>query len=77
MCRCSIYLTHKQTIATWKKLLKENYGFTAEEYNNVEDQQDVELSDGYVDAEDYEAEYRLSCYISTKKAKSLPELIIS
>lgn len=55
-------LTRKQTIAAWKKLRKEDYGFTAEEEDEGENPQDVELSDGEIDAEDYEIEYDFSDY---------------
>lgn len=55
-------LTRKQTLAAWKKIRKEEYGFTAEEEDDGENLQDVELSDGEVDAEDYEIEYDFSDY---------------
>lgn len=57
-------LTRKQTIAAWKKIPKSAYGFTAEEEDDGENLQDVELSDGEVDAEDYEVEYDFSGYQS-------------
>ena len=55
-------LTRRQTIAAWKKLKKEDYGFTAEEEDEGENIQDVELSDGEVDEEDYDVEYDFSEY---------------
>lgn len=56
-------LTRKQTIAAWKKIRKEDYGFTAEEEDNGENLQDVELSDGEVNAEDYDVEYDFGDYV--------------
>ncbi|UNI15450.1 hypothetical protein JDV02_001984 [Purpureocillium takamizusanense] len=55
-------LTRKQTIAAWKKVRKEDYGFTSEEEDEGENLQDVELSDGDDDAEDFEVEYDFSGY---------------
>ena len=55
-------LTRKQTIAAWKKVRKEDYGFSAEEEDEGENIQDVDLSDGEVDAEDYDVEYDFSSY---------------
>ncbi|RJE22662.1 Creatinase/Prolidase domain protein [Aspergillus sclerotialis] len=55
-------LTRKQTIAAWKKIKKEDYGFTAEEEDDGENLQDVELSDGEADEEDYDVEYDFSEY---------------
>ena len=55
-------LTRKQTIAAWKKIRKEDYGFTAGEEDDGENLQDVELSDGEVDEEDYDVEYDFSDY---------------
>lgn len=55
-------LTRKQTLAAWKKVRKEDYGFTAEEEDDGENLQDVELSDGETDAEDYDIEYDFSDY---------------
>lgn len=55
-------LTRKQTLAAWKKIRKEDYGFTGEEEDDGENLQDVELSDGEIDAEDYEVEYDFSDY---------------
>ncbi|PGH30680.1 hypothetical protein GX50_06544 [[Emmonsia] crescens] len=57
-------LTRKQTIAAWKKVRKEDYGFTAEEEDDGENLQDVDLSDGEVDAEDFDVEYDFSDYQS-------------
>ncbi|KAF9890621.1 hypothetical protein FE257_005752 [Aspergillus nanangensis] len=57
-------LTRKQTIAAWKKIKKEDYGFTAAEEDDGENLQDVELSDGEIDAEDYEVEYDFGDYES-------------
>lgn len=57
-------LTRKQTIAAWKKLRKEDYGFSAEEEDEGENIQDVELSDGDVDEEDFEVEYDFTEYQS-------------
>ncbi|KAK3191824.1 hypothetical protein K4F52_002250 [Lecanicillium sp. MT-2017a] len=58
-------LTRKQTIAAWKNIKKEDYGFTAEEEDDGENLQDVELSEGEVDAEDYDVEYDFSKYTSS------------
>ncbi|RMJ26003.1 Creatinase/Prolidase domain-containing protein [Aspergillus sp. HF37] len=55
-------LTRKQTLAAWKKIRKEDYGFTSEEEDDGENLQDVELSDGEADAEDYDIEYDFSDY---------------
>ena len=55
-------LTRRQTIAAWKKIKKEDYGFTADEMDDGENLQDVEMSDGDVDEEDYEVEYDFSDY---------------
>lgn len=55
-------LTRKQTIAAWKKIQKKDYGFTEEEEDDGENPQEVELSDGDIDAEDYDVEYDFSNY---------------
>lgn len=55
-------LTRKQTIAAWKKIRKEEYGFGPEEEDEGENIRDVELSDGDVDEEDYDVEYDFSEY---------------
>lgn len=55
-------LTRRQTIAAWKKIRKEDYGFTMEEEDEGENLQDVELSDGEIDEEDYDVEYDFSEY---------------
>lgn len=55
-------LTRKQTIAAWKKLKKEDYGFSAEEVDDGENIQDVDLSDDEIDSEDYDVEYDFSDY---------------
>ena len=55
-------LTRRQTIAAWKKIRKEDYGFTIDEIDDGENVQDVELSDGDVDEEDYDVEYDFSDY---------------
>ncbi|KAA8899478.1 hypothetical protein TRICI_006332 [Trichomonascus ciferrii] len=55
-------LTRRQTIAAWKKIKKEDYGFTSEEEEDGENLQDVEMSDGDVDEEDFEVEYDFSEY---------------
>lgn len=62
LSKLPFYLTRKQTIAAWKQIRKEEYGFTAEEEDEGENLQDVELSDGEVDAEDYDVEYDFSDY---------------
>ncbi|OBT82745.1 hypothetical protein VE02_09109 [Pseudogymnoascus sp. 03VT05] len=62
LSKLPFYLTRKQTIAAWKKIRKEEYGFTAEEVDDGENLQDVELSDGDVDGEDYDVEYDFSGY---------------
>ena len=56
------FMTRKQTIAAFKKIRKEDYGFTSAEEDEGESIQDVELSDGDVDADDYEVEYDFSNY---------------
>lgn len=56
-------LTRKQTLAAWKKLRKEDYGFTSAEEDDGENLQDIELSDGEEDAEDFEVEYDFSDYV--------------
>ena len=55
-------LTRRQTIAAWKKVRKEDYGFSNDEIDDGENLQDVELSDGDVDEEDYDVEYDFSGY---------------
>lgn len=62
LSKLPFHLTRRQTIAAWKKLSKEDYGFTAEEEDEGENPQDVEMSDGEVDAEDFEVEYDFSDY---------------
>ncbi|CAG8890089.1 unnamed protein product [Penicillium egyptiacum] len=62
LSKLPFHITRKQTIAAWKKVKKEDYGFTAEEEDEGENLQDVELSDGDVDAEDYDVEYDFSEY---------------
>lgn len=61
LSKLPFYLTRKQNIAAWKQVRKD-YGFTAEEEDEGENLQDVELSDGEVDAEDYDVEYDFSDY---------------
>ena len=53
-------LTRKKTLEAWKKIKKEDYGFTAEEEDEKENLQDIELSDGEDD--DFEIEYDFSDY---------------
>lgn len=65
LSKLPFYLTRKQTLAAWKKIRKEDYGFTAEEEDEGENLRDVELSDGDVDAEDYDVEYDFSNYTSS------------
>jgi Xaa-Pro dipeptidase len=55
-------VTRRQTLAAWKKIRKQDYGFTADEEDDGENLRDVELSDGDVDAEDYDVEYDFSEY---------------
>ncbi|KAL2361444.1 hypothetical protein RJZ56_005690 [Blastomyces dermatitidis] len=62
LSKLPFYLTRKQTIAAWKKIQKKDYGFTEEEEDDGENLQDVELSDGDIDAEDYDVEYDFSTY---------------
>ena len=62
LSKLPFHITRKQTIAAWKKIRKEEYGFGAEEEDEGENLQDVELSDGDVDAEDYDVEYDFSDY---------------
>lgn len=62
LSKLPFHLTRKQTIAAWKKIRKDEYGFTGEEEDEGENLQDVELSDGEVDAEDYDVEYDFSDY---------------
>jgi Xaa-Pro dipeptidase len=57
-------LTRKQTLAAWKKIRKEEYGFTGEEEDDGENIRDIELSDGDENADDYEVEYDFSEYHS-------------
>jgi Xaa-Pro dipeptidase len=57
-------LTRKQTLAAWKKIRKEDYGFTSEEEDEGENIRDIELSDGDENADDYEVEYDFSEYQS-------------
>ncbi|KAJ5983041.1 hypothetical protein N7481_005140 [Penicillium waksmanii] len=57
-------LTRRQTLAAWKKIRKEDYGFSSAEEDDGENLQDVELSDGDVDAEDYDVEYDFNGYQS-------------
>ncbi|CAI7676049.1 unnamed protein product [Penicillium pancosmium] len=54
----------RQTLAAWKKIRKEDYGFSSFEEDDGENLQDIELSDGDVDAEDYDVEYDFSGYQS-------------
>ncbi|KAE8329582.1 peptidase M24, structural domain-containing protein [Aspergillus sergii] len=62
LSKLPFHITRKQTIAAWKKIRKEQYGFTSDEEDEGENLQDVELSDGEIDAEDYEVEYDFSEY---------------
>ncbi|KAB8204210.1 peptidase M24, structural domain-containing protein [Aspergillus parasiticus] len=62
LSKLPFHITRKQTIAAWKKIRKEQYGFTRDEEDEGENLQDVELSDGEIDAEDYEVEYDFSEY---------------
>ncbi|KAL2869213.1 M24 family metallopeptidase [Aspergillus lucknowensis] len=62
LSKLPFHITRKQTLAAWKKLRKEDYGFTAEEEDEGENLRDVELSEGDVDAEDYDVEYDFSDY---------------
>ncbi|CAN6667694.1 hypothetical protein TRVA0_039S01266 [Trichomonascus vanleenenianus] len=62
LSKLPFYLTRRQTIAAWKKIRKEEYGFTEEEEDEGEHIQDVELSDGEIDEEDYDVEYDFSDY---------------
>ena len=62
LSKLPFYLTRKQTIAAWKKIRKEDYGFTASEEDDGENLQDVELSDGELDEEDFDVEYDFSGY---------------
>ncbi|KAJ6023659.1 peptidase M24 [Penicillium herquei] len=55
-------LTRRQTIAAWKNIRKEDYGFTADEEVEGENIRDVELSDGEDDEDDYDIEYDFSDY---------------
>jgi Xaa-Pro dipeptidase len=62
LSKLPFHITRKQTIAAWKKVKKEDYGFTVEEEDEGENVRDVELSDGDIDAEDYDVEYDFSEY---------------
>lgn len=62
LSKLPFFPTRKQTLAAWKKIRKEDYGFTAEEEDEGENLQDVELSDGEADDEDYDVEYDFSTY---------------
>lgn len=55
-------LTRRQTIAAWKKIKKQDYGFTVDEEDDGENIRDVDLSDGEVDEEDFDVEYDFSEY---------------
>lgn len=55
-------ITRKQTLAAWKKIRKEEYGFSAEEEDKGEHIRDIELSDGEANDEDYDIEYDFSGY---------------
>jgi Xaa-Pro dipeptidase len=74
LSKLPFHLTRRQTIASWKKIRKEDYGFTADEIDDGENLQDVELSDGDVDEEDYDVEYDFSEY---KPAASLGDPTVS
>ncbi|KAI6858334.1 hypothetical protein KC343_g5330 [Hortaea werneckii] len=63
LSKLPFFLTRKQTLAAWKKIRKEDYGFTSEEEDEGENLQDVELSDGEADAEDYDVEYDFENYV--------------
>ena len=54
-------LTRKQTLAAWKKIRKEDYGFGPDEEDDGENIRDIELSDGE-DEDDVEIEYDFSEY---------------
>lgn len=62
LSKLPFYITRKQTLAAWKKIRKEDYGFSQEEEDEGENLRDVELSDGEDDAEDYDVEYDFSDY---------------
>ncbi|KAJ9625183.1 hypothetical protein H2204_010570 [Knufia peltigerae] len=63
LSKLPFHLTRRQTIAAWKNLKKEDYGFTVEEEDEGENIKDVELSDGDVDEEDFDIEYDFSGYV--------------
>lgn len=63
LSKLPFHLTRRQTIAAWKNLKKEDYGFTVEEEDEGENIEDVELSDGDVDEEDFDIEYDFSGYV--------------
>lgn len=56
-------------------LRREDFGFTAEEEGDDENQQKSELYDEHVDTGVQELEYDFISYVFTRKAKSLPDLI--
>ncbi|KAJ8115111.1 hypothetical protein OPT61_g3169 [Boeremia exigua] len=60
LSRLPFTLTRKATLKAWKSIKKEDYGFTAEEEDEKENLQDIELSDGEDD--DYDVEYDFSDY---------------
>lgn len=62
LSKLPFYVTRKQTLAAWKSIRKEDYGFTADEEDDGENLQDIELSDGEADDEDYDVEYDFSKY---------------
>lgn len=62
LSKLPLCLPRKQTIAAWKKIRKEDYGFAAEEEGEGENIQDVEISDGEADAEDYDVDYDFGDY---------------
>jgi Xaa-Pro dipeptidase len=57
-------LTRRQTIAAWKRVKKEEYGFGPDEIDDGENLRDVDMSDSDVDGEDYDVEYDFSEYQS-------------
>ena len=57
------HITRRRIIAAWTEVRKQDYGFTSEEEDDSEHIPDVELSDGELDAEDFEIEYDFSDYV--------------
>ncbi|KAL4877602.1 peptidase M24, structural domain-containing protein [Aspergillus karnatakaensis] len=62
LSKLPFHITRKQTLAAWKKIRKEDYGFGKEEEDEGENLRDIELSEGEEDEEDFDVEYDFSDY---------------